>query len=232
MLSITKDIPRLQHIVYCAIAQNRVKKLLLQLKEHDEYTFLHSINVGVLALDFGFYLNLDMTFLQNLFLAGILHDIGKLNIPSELLNKKEPLTDTEFAQIRCHPEDGYMIAKNHLFNRNILCGIREHHERKDGTGYPLGIQEISQTGSIIKIADAYDAMKANRVYCSSMTKDMIQEELFQDTGMMDTEYKCIFLNKFLPAICNDDMHKEQMHSLKQFILAELEHKDTAMASNL
>lgn len=142
------------------------------------------------------------------------------------------MTDTEFAQIRCHPEDGYMIAKNHLFNRNILCGIREHHERKDGTGYPLGIQEISQTGSIIKIADAYDAMKANRVYCSSMTKDMIQEELFQDTGMMDTEYKCIFLNKFLPAICNDDMHKEQMHSLKQFILAELEHKDTAMASNL
>ena len=103
---------------HCAISQNRVKKLLLQLKEHDEYTFLHSINVGVLALDFGFYLNLDMTFLQNLFLAGILHDIGKLNIPSELLNKKEPLTDTEFAQIRCHPEDGYMIAKNHLFNRD------------------------------------------------------------------------------------------------------------------
>ena len=71
MLSITKDTPRLQHIVYCAISQNRVKKLLLQLKEHDEYTFLHSINVGVLALDFGFYLNLDMTFLQNLFLAGM-----------------------------------------------------------------------------------------------------------------------------------------------------------------
>ena len=96
MLSITeRHTPVATHCLLCYFTKPG-QKLLLQLKEHDEYTFLHSINVGVLALDFGFYLNLDMTFLQNLFLAGILHDIGKLDIPSELLNKKEPLTDTEF----------------------------------------------------------------------------------------------------------------------------------------
>jgi diguanylate cyclase (GGDEF)-like protein/PAS domain S-box-containing protein len=133
-------------------------------------------------------------------IAGLLHDIGKIMIPSDLLNKPEKLTDEEFDIIKRHPETGYQILKSVDEYITIAKYVLHHHERWDGTGYPAGLrgEGIPLQSRIIAVADAYEAMTARRVYQKTRTAPEAKEELERCSGtQFDPEIVKIFLESVL-----------------------------------
>jgi HD-GYP domain-containing protein (c-di-GMP phosphodiesterase class II) len=145
---------------------------LTQLKNRDEYTSIHSLNVCILALFFGRSLGMNTSQLIDLGLGALLHDIGKLHVPLEILNKPQRLTDEEFEVVKRHTLLGFDLLKNKdEFSRDSLAVIKNHHERIDGYGYPHGLQSFSIDlySRIVKIVDVYDAVTSNRVYHREIT---------------------------------------------------------------
>lgn len=140
---------------------------ILKLKTYDEYTFTHSLNVGVLAMSVGRALNLSRDELRALCLGGIFHDVGKTGVPSEILNKPGRLTEEEFEVMKGHPVIGFnMLEHDKNISSISLDVIRSHHERIDGSGYPDGLAESGMGPHIFisGIADVYDALSTDRVY--------------------------------------------------------------------
>lgn len=145
---------------------------LLDIQEYDDYTYTHSLNVGVIAMVLGKRMNLSDAVLFNVGLAGFLHDIGKLRIPSEIINKPGKLTEEEYRIIKSHPRFGYeMVRHSPHVNEAVERLILFHHERADGSGYPLGLtqEKIGNLSFIIAIADFYDAMTSARSYKRALT---------------------------------------------------------------
>ncbi len=138
---------------------------LFEVTSHDYQTYTHSINVAVIGLLFGRYISLKPHELNSLGKGLLLHDVGKVSLPPELVHKHENLTEDEFNKIKKHPKAGFDLLKN---NRNIdnlaLNVVIQHHENFDGTGYPNGMggNEIHLFGHISRIIDAYDVMTSNR----------------------------------------------------------------------
>ncbi|MBA4394601.1 MAG: hypothetical protein C0407_13700, partial [Desulfobacca sp.] len=140
---------------------------LTQLKSKDDYTVAHSINVCILSLAFGRHLQLSKEDLGFLGLGGLLHDIGKMKIPLEILNKPGKLTDPEFEIMKSHVILATeILEKSNDFPSKSHEPIVQHHERVSGKGYPFGLQgsQIGLFGHILAIMDVYDAMTTNRVY--------------------------------------------------------------------
>lgn len=136
-----------------------------------DYTlFTHSVNVCLLLISFGCRLGLKAEQLIILGLGGLFHDIGKRNIPEEILNKPGPLTDQEWESMRRHPAEGVQIlrAAGNLPAETYQM-VYQHHENLDGSGYPRGLNrdQISSFGQIIRIVDAYDALTSQRCYKSA-----------------------------------------------------------------
>ncbi len=140
---------------------------LSDIKSVDDYTFEHCVNVCVLSLITGISLNYDLDKLRELGIGAMLHDIGKMVIPREILNKPTQLTVKEFEEIKKHTILGYEILKKSgkitLVSAFIAFG---HHERYDGTGYPFQLkgENIHQCARIVAVADVYDALTSDRVY--------------------------------------------------------------------
>ena len=151
----------------------------------DDSTYAHSLNVALISRAIGKWLHLSKEDLNTLTLAGLLHDIGKTQIPDEILNKQGKLTDEEFDLIKSHAKKGYSILKNTDFDTRIKLAALQHHERYDGTGYPRGLEgdEIDTFASIVAIADVYDAMTAARSYrapkCAFQVIACFEQEGFQ-----------------------------------------------------
>ncbi len=140
---------------------------MIDLKVANNYTFYHSVNVTVLSLVIGLAMNLSSSDLYLIGTAALLHDVGKIFTPSEILEKPGPLTKEEFEIIQKHPEDGYNYVKEKLIaHTKTYMGILTHHERFDGTGYPNKIKghDITKFGRIIAVADVYDALTSDRPY--------------------------------------------------------------------
>lgn len=141
---------------------------ILELKNKDEYTYRHSVSVATFSLALGISLNLNIKELKELFVGALLHDIGKLFVPSSILLKNGPLTTKEFEIMKDHPRKGYnyLILKNLGISNKALRICLEHHERIDGTGYPNNLMrnEIGILSKIVSIADVYDALTSNRSY--------------------------------------------------------------------
>jgi HD-GYP domain-containing protein (c-di-GMP phosphodiesterase class II) len=140
---------------------------LTRLKKTDDYTAEHSLNVSLLAIALGRHLGMAAWELENLGICALLHDVGKMNVPDEILNKPGPLNPEEFAEMAKHT----IYAKKLLMERSdIYPGAVDvaynHHERLDGRGYPRGIDgsKISMFTRIVTIVDAYDAMTSDRCY--------------------------------------------------------------------
>ncbi|MBF0502232.1 MAG: HD domain-containing protein [Candidatus Riflebacteria bacterium] len=150
----------------------------------DSYTHGHSKRVTELSMGLGQEINLGKSDLENLRIASILHDIGKIGIPESILNKPNRLTDEEFQIIKSHPELGVRILKNVEFLGNIVPIILHHHERFDGRGYPdsLKADEIPLAARIITISDSYDAMTSDRPYRKAMELDQACAELLRCKG--------------------------------------------------
>ena len=144
---------------------------MTRLKDFDDYTFTHSVNVSVLAIAIGKRLGLNVNELNNLGLAGLLHDVGKMKVPEEILNKPGKLADEEFAIMKQHPVYGYEVMKNdRKIPPEVVKAALQHHEKSDGSGYPDGLfeQDISKYAKIIAICDVYDAITSNRCYHKGM----------------------------------------------------------------
>ncbi|MBF0481615.1 MAG: HD-GYP domain-containing protein [Desulfovibrionaceae bacterium] len=144
---------------------------LAKLRASDEYTFTHCINVSLLSVLFGRHLGLDRDALRLLGLAGLFHDLGKARMPEEVLNKPGKLTEEEFAVMRRHPAEGFlMMRQDKRIAQEVLRGALEHHEKFDGSGYPRNLSGdmISPFARIIGVADVYDALTSARVYKPGM----------------------------------------------------------------
>ena len=137
------------------------------MKSFDEYTYQHSVDVGILAIMLGKKMKMTRTEVLNLGKAAFFHDIGKMFIPKAILNKKGKLTRSEFEVMKKHPALGYDFTKEVLEQPSIINrAVLHHHERYDGGGYPHGLKgkEIPLLSQIISVSDVFDAMGSSRVY--------------------------------------------------------------------
>ncbi len=140
---------------------------LTRLKNADEYTYLHSVAVCMLMIALAKQLDLDETQVQQAGMAGLLHDVGKMAIPNEVLNKSQKLSDHEFALIKQHPQRGWEILKAcYQVEETVLDVCLHHHERVDGRGYPdkLSGDQLSLSARMGAVCDVYDAISSDRCY--------------------------------------------------------------------
>jgi putative nucleotidyltransferase with HDIG domain len=158
---------------------------LQEIRYHSEHTFQHSLNVAVIAGVLGKWCGYQGIELKNLILAGLLHDIGKVVIPLNILDKPGCLSPAEFAIIKQHTREGYQLVKtSQQISQDVKLNILHHHERMDGSGYPFGLagDEINEGAKVIAIADIYEAMTSDRVYRSRMTPfealNIIADQMF------------------------------------------------------
>ncbi|MDR1001537.1 MAG: HD-GYP domain-containing protein [Clostridiales bacterium] len=194
------DMAQLNKITDDIMSKLRCKSDVLSfigfIKESDEHTYHHSVNVSLLCNLMGRWLNLPPQELMELTTAGMLHDIGKTKIPDDVLNKKGKLTDDEFAVMKKHPVLGYRILQEQEIPESIKLGALMHHEKMDGSGYPMGVKEkkIGNMAKIITICDIYDAMTANRVYRDRICPfEVIKTFETRVYGELDTKYLLLFL---------------------------------------
>ncbi|MEA3540629.1 MAG: HD-GYP domain-containing protein [Pseudomonadota bacterium] len=155
------------------IEKNRQAFLkVLRLKSKDEYTYLHSVAVCALMINLGRQLKLDEARIADLGTAGLLHDIGKMLVPADVLNKPGRLTAEEFAIIQTHAERGSQLLEEIGAVPDLALDVcRHHHEKMDGTGYPSRLPgaQISLAARMGAICDVYDALTSNRVYKQAWT---------------------------------------------------------------
>ncbi|MBL36233.1 MAG: diguanylate cyclase [Oceanospirillaceae bacterium] len=173
---------------------------LTRLKHLDEYTAEHSVNVSLLAISLGQHLDLAPYELENLGICGLMHDIGKMKVPDEILNKPGRLTPEEFEEMARHTT----YARQLLMGRSdIYPGAVDvawtHHERLDGKGYPRGIDstKISLFTRIVSVVDAYDAMTSDRVYKAGMSSLEAMKILNKNAG---TQFDKEVVKKFIAMI--------------------------------
>ena len=145
---------------------------LTNLKERDEYTSIHCMNVCIMAVSFGRTLGMNKHELELLGLGGLLHDLGKMRVPLEILNKPSKLTFEEFEVMKTHPMEGYeMLKKAGDLPLEVLDIVKHHHERRNGKGYPeqLSGDEINDMTRIVALVDVYDAITSDRCYHDAIT---------------------------------------------------------------
>ncbi len=180
------------------------------LEESDKYTRGHSERVATYARLIAEGLGLDEHQVELAYQAGLMHDIGKIGIAYEKLNKPGKLTPDEVAMFRRHPTIGTRILEGIPFMRELISGIQYHHEHFDGTGYPEGLKgkEIPLLGRIIAVADTYDAMTSDRPYRKALPHEVAKAELIRCSGtQFDPDIVQVFLRKI--EIYRDDMKLER-----------------------
>ena len=159
---------------------------MTRLKDFDNYTFTHSVNVSVLAIAIGRRLGKSAQEMNNIGFAGLLHDIGKMQIPESILNKPGKLTEEEYQVMKMHTVYGYdyLCANSKEIPNEILKAVRSHHEKSDGSGYPDGLfeKEIPLFAKILSIADVYDAVTSERVYHKGMAPSDALRMIFSWSG--------------------------------------------------
>ncbi|HMF12709.1 MAG TPA: HD-GYP domain-containing protein, partial [Gemmataceae bacterium] len=155
------------------------RSLTAALDAKDSYTYGHSERVARIAVELGRELGLLGDELSDIYLAGLLHDVGKIGIRDSVLGKVEPLTAEEFEHIKQHVTIGYAILSDLRPIRNLLPGVLYHHEHWDGKGYPDGLagEAIPLLARILAVADAYDAMSTNRPYRDALPCRKVEEIL-------------------------------------------------------
>lgn len=166
------------------------------LKQSDDPTFTHSVNVSLLCNLFAKWIGMSDEESKLLSVAGVLHDIGKTKIDPHILNKKGRLTISEYETIKKHSYLGYKIVENSALPEEIKSAILMHHEKIDGSGYPMGLKgdKISKFAKIVCICDIYDAMTSNRVYRDKICPfEVIRNFERSSFGILDTEYLLVFL---------------------------------------
>lgn len=175
----------------------------------EEYTYRHSVNVAVLSALLGKWLGLERPVVGDLMLAGALHDIGKSQVPLEILNKPGDLTSFEMQDMKQHTILGYQLLKDcETLPKLLRLWILQHHERLDGSGYPYGYQgsKVSYHAQIIAVADIYDAMTSSRVYRDADTPLKVISELSAEMfGKLDPGICKVFLEKLAESLIGNSV---------------------------
>lgn len=179
--------------------------MLSTLKDYDDSTFNHSLNVALICNIFGSWLGLDSSEVELLTSCGLLHDIGKLTIPDHIIKKPGKLTPEEYNIVKTHSKKGYELLKKQKADIHIQYSALMHHEKCDGTGYPLGLidNQIDWCAQIVTIADIYEAMTAKRVYRKALSPFTVISN-FEDDGLR--KYNPKFLLTFLERVVNSYMN--------------------------
>ena len=154
-------------IVDCVLDREEYLMNMMEIKGYDSYTYSHCLNVSVLSIMLASEMGINRNRLDDIALCALMHDIGKVDIPIEIIGKNGPVTESEFAVIKTHPEKGVeRLRKCHNVSREVLYGIQSHHEKIDGSGYPYGYKgvHIPIFGRILAVADVYDALTSHRSY--------------------------------------------------------------------
>lgn len=173
----------IKRIIVTGKSKYHLLELITCIRDFDDLTFAHSINVALICSVFGEWLHMSEDDKDVLTMCGLLHDIGKIMIPSEILGKPGKLTKEEFDIIKEHPEQGYLILLSQNVDHRVRLAALQHHERYDGGGYPLGKDgdNIDEFSMIVAIADVYDAMTSTRVYRDAMCPFTVLK-MFQEEG--------------------------------------------------
>jgi HD-GYP domain len=180
-----------------------VVSMLLLLNTADDYTYQHSVQVGMLSYYLSFWLGYTELEALEISKAGYLHDIGKSRIPSSILNKPAKLTDEEFEQVKKHTLYGHDIIQHSFEDQSEILAISalQHHERNDGSGYPHGLHgdEIHPVAKIIAVVDIYSAMISERVYKKKRDLFFVLKELYKMSfNELDAHTTHTFIKHMIP----------------------------------
>lgn len=166
------------------------------MREYDDATFVHSMNVSLICNVFARWLRLSDEDIRTATISGLLHDIGKTKIPDSIIKKPAKLTAQEYDIVKTHPQEGYRMLDNSSLHPSVRNAVLMHHERWDGSGYPFGLtgDKIDPFAKIVAIADVYDAMTSARIYrgplCPFKAIAMFESESLQK---YDPKYIFTFL---------------------------------------
>jgi len=175
----------------------------------DHYTNGHSQRVAKYSKEIARRLGKSQDYINKIYYTGLLHDLGKIGIPDEIIHKDTGLNDEEYERIKEHPTIGANILKNITEIPDIALGAHWHHERIDGSGYPDGLKgdEIPEAARIIGVADAYDAMTSKRSYRDPLPQDVVRRQILEGKG---TQFEPAFADVMLQMIDEDkDYHMKQ-----------------------
>lgn len=185
------EIPHIYHLFY-------------ELKSKDEYTYRHTVCVGIIATLIGKWLKLSQSELFDLSLGATLHDIGKARIPADILNKPGRLTQDEYREMKRHTVYGYNLLRNIPdLNEKVAIIALQHHEREDGGGYPFSLRsgKIDRLAKIVAIADVYHAMSSSRVYHQAEPFHIVISQMQNDVfGKFDPEIMMVFLYRIMDSL--------------------------------
>ena len=182
-----------------SMRSNAIDTIMKTLNEKDKYSEQHVRNVAIISKKLAEFMKLPISDVKEIHTAGLLHDIGKIIIPSTIWNKEGKLTDEEYAIMKTHPEIGFRILNSTAELRAISKVVLHHHERWDGKGYPhhLKGEEISLKSRIISLSDAYDAMTTERTYKKTLTKEEALNEVIRCSGtQFDPNIVTVFTDHF------------------------------------
>ena len=181
-----------EQTVELKLQQERIKNLFLQtvaalseaVDAKDRYTSGHSRRVAEYARRIAERMGKSEREQEEIFQAGLLHDVGKIRVPAEIINKPGKLTEEEFALIKIHPVTGYHILHEVSEDTLIAISAKYHHERYDGKGYPNGLigENIPEIARILGVADSYDAMTSNRSYRDALPQEVVRKEIENGKG--------------------------------------------------
>ena len=166
------------------IVDGVINSLSSTVDARDPYTAGHQKRVAQLAVAMAMEMELSQTTISSIRMAGILHDLGKIAIPAEILSKPSTLSDIEFSLIKTHPQVGYDILKNINFPTPVAQIVHQHHERMDGSGYPMGLpgEDILFEARILTVADVVEAMSSHRPYRPGLGMDKALAEVQKNKG--------------------------------------------------
>lgn len=188
------------HLMRTITENNAIAVDIDALKVSDEYTFKHSVDVAAMAMIIAKKYGLSDREIYEIGVAGLLHDIGKSKIPPEILNKPGRLTDDEFAIMKQHSLIGYKILKDKAdISEAVRLGVLQHHEKINGSGYPMGVAsgKISIYARILAVADIYDALVTERPYKKGFSKRDAVEMIMSMTAELDFDAMKSFLGSVI-----------------------------------
>lgn len=215
----TIDLVRLQTDLACEVdkktqeilrQQEKLERISMQIvtalsgaiDAKDTYTNGHSTRVAEYSREIARRAGFTGKMQDDIYMMGLLHDVGKIGIPDSIINKPAKLTDEEYNVIKNHPVMGAKILENITEFPQLTVGTRWHHERYNGTGYPDGIagEEIPKEARIIAVADAYDAMSSRRSYRDVLAQDIVREEMEKGKG---SQFDPVYAEILLTMIAED-----------------------------
>ncbi|MBO5293066.1 MAG: HD domain-containing protein [Lachnospiraceae bacterium] len=209
----TLDIDWLLHETLSLLYQNgqslNVMDMLMNVRQYDDSTYTHCINVALICHVFSDWLNFTPEEQRTATLCGLFHDIGKLMVSKDIIQKPARLTKEEFDAVKAHTVGGYEILSRYNIDEHVRNAALMHHEKCDGSGYPHGLRgaQIDRYAKMVTIADIYDAMTSRRVYREPICPfEVIRQFELEGLQKYDTRYILTFLENVVNSYINQRVH--------------------------